>query len=186
MAITQRRMTLEEFLRLPEEEPYLELIDGMVMQKVAPQWLHSVLQPNLAAIINHHARPRKLAIAATELRATVGPDSLVPDVAVYRWERIPRGEDGKLLNFLPGTPDIAIEIVSPDQTVREMVAKCRRYLANGAQVALAVDPDSETVVRVHPDGSTMTLRGDDRLDLSPVLPDFELTIRNLFDALRVD
>ena len=32
MAITQRRMTLEEFLRLPEEKPYLELIDGMVVQ----------------------------------------------------------------------------------------------------------------------------------------------------------
>jgi hypothetical protein len=36
MAITQRRLTLEEFLKLPEEKPYLELIDGVVRQKVAP------------------------------------------------------------------------------------------------------------------------------------------------------
>ena len=137
-------------------------------------------------MIDRHARPRKLAIAATELRATVGPDSLVPDVAVYRRERIPRGDDGKLANVLPETPDVAIEIVSPGQTIREMVDGCRRYLANGARIALAVDPDREAIVRVQRDGSTRTLRGDDRLDLSPVLPDFELTTRDLFDALRVD
>ncbi len=155
MAITQRRMTLAEFLELPEEEPYLELVDGMVVQKVAPQWLHSVLQPDLAAIINRHARPRKLAVASTELRATIGRYSLVPDVAVYRWERLPRSAAGKLINVPAEPPDV-------------------------------VDPKSESIVGVHPDGSTATLRGRDRVDLAPVLPDFELTVQELFDALRVD
>ena len=136
MAITQRRMTLKEFLRLPEEKPYLELIDGIVVQKVAPQWQHSVLQPYLASIIDRHARPRKLAITATELRATVGPDSLVPDVAVYRWERIPRGEDGKLPNVLPETPDVAIEIASPGQGRQKLLDRCRWFVEQGARLAL--------------------------------------------------
>ena len=52
MVITQQRLTLEEFLELPEEKPVLELVDGMVTQKVAPQWLHGILQYTIPDKIN--------------------------------------------------------------------------------------------------------------------------------------
>ena len=64
------RRTLEEFLRLPEEEPALEYMDGVVTQKVAPKGRHSWLQLSLAEYFNGHTRPRKLALAVPELRAT--------------------------------------------------------------------------------------------------------------------
>ena len=185
MAIT-RRMTAEEFLRLPEEKPYLELIDGEVRQKVSPQEQHGSLQVDLAAAINGYARPRKLGWAFAELRGRFGEDVMLPDVSVYRWDRIPRDARGRVANLYAGPPDVAVEIVSPDQSVREMVDKCRRYLAHGVEIALTVDPDAESVVRVHPDGATTTLRDDDRIDLGPVLPGFELTVRHLFDMLRVE
>jgi Uma2 family endonuclease len=58
MAITERRMTLDEFLKLPEidEKPYLELVDGVVEQKPPAEWVHAFLQPALAALIDRHAR----------------------------------------------------------------------------------------------------------------------------------
>ena len=41
-----RRMTLDEFLELPETKPVLEYVDGVVTQNVAPQGQHVLLQLN--------------------------------------------------------------------------------------------------------------------------------------------
>jgi Uma2 family endonuclease len=184
MVSTGQRLTAEEFLKLPEQKPYLELIDGEVVQKPLPQEQHGWLASVLGELINVFARRRKLAAAFVELRGRFGRDVLLPDVAVYRWERLGRDAARKLTNTYQGPPDIAIEIVSPDQTVGEMVAKCRRYLANGVAVALVIDPDAEVIILCHLDGTTTTLRDDDRVDLDSVLPGFELTPRALFDTLR--
>jgi len=179
-------MTPEEFLKLPEEKPAFELIEGMVIQKVSPQEQHSALQTAFAEAVNAFGRPRRLGLALPELRGRFGAEVLVPDVAAYRWDRLPRTAAGELANVYQGPPDIAVEIVSPEQSVREMVAKCRRYIAEGVSIALVVCPNSKSVVRVRPDGSTTTLRVDDRIDLKPILPGFELTLRELFAMVRVE
>jgi Uma2 family endonuclease len=186
MTVGQRRLTLEEFLELPEESPALELIDGMVTQKVAPQWLHGRLQYGAAAIINGFAEPRKLALAFPEIREAHGRDSLVPDIGVYRWERIPRTATGRLTNAPPLPPDIAIEIISPGQTVAEMVDKGRRYLDHGVEIVVIVNPGPETITLLHAGGGPTTVRGEDRIDLEAVLPGFELSVRALFDTLQLD
>ncbi len=85
MAIAGRRMTLEEFLALPEEEPALEYVDGEVVQKVPPLTWHAMLQLECASQLQGFARPRRLAHVLTEHRSTYGGLSTVPDVAVYRW-----------------------------------------------------------------------------------------------------
>jgi Uma2 family endonuclease len=186
VAIRERWMTLEEFLKLPEESPALELIDGMVTQKVPPQWVHGGFQYRITERINRFAEPRKLAFAFPELREAFGRDSLVPDVAVYRWERIPRSAAGRLVNAAPMPPDIAIEIRSPGQRVQDLVDKCRRYLAHGSELTLVVDPDGESVILTRPGAEPATLRGQDRIDLDPVLPGFELTVEELFSTLQFD
>ena len=80
MATTEQRLTLEEFLKLPEEKPALEFIDGMVTQKVSPQGIHSTLQARVIERINRFAEPLRLAFAFPELRATFGGFSPVPDI----------------------------------------------------------------------------------------------------------
>ena len=186
MAIAQRRLTLEEFLALPEEEPALEYYDGVVVQKVSPQGQHSALQPVIAELFNRFGRPKKLAFAFTELRATYGRYSLVPDVAVYRWHRIPRTADGKIANRFSTPPDIAVEIVSPDQSVTVLAQKCLVFLERGTGIALLVNPADESVVDFRAGAEPRMLRGDDQIDLNPVVPAFQLTVRELFDALRLD
>src|SRR5437870_13370038 len=97
MAIEQRSLRLEEFLALPEQEPSLELEpDGTVSQKVSPKGQHSTLQLALCEHINEFARKQRLAMAFPELRAVYAGAAYVPDVAVYRWHRIPRTSDGKV------------------------------------------------------------------------------------------
>ena len=94
MAVIDRPMTLDEFLKLPEKKPALEFEDGKVTQKASPKGRHSLLQFTLAAYLNGFAKPRKLAVAFPELRSTYAGQSLVPDVSVYPWDRIPRTEAG--------------------------------------------------------------------------------------------
>jgi len=186
MAIAQRRLTLDEFLVLPEEEPALELEpDGTVIQKVSPKGQHSRLQLALCERINRFAENRRLALAFPELRAIFGGAAYVPDVAVYRWERIPRLPDGKVANDFRLPPDVAIEVVSSEQSPNALVRRCVWYTANGVQVALLVDPADESVLLFRQDAAPRALRGPDPIDLADVLPGFQLTAGELFDALRL-
>ncbi len=185
MAVTKQRLTLEEFLALPEEKPALEYEDGEVMQKVAPKGRHSVLQTGIADLINRVARPRKLALALTELRSTYARLSRVPDVSVYRWERLPRDAAGRIADNFFEPPDIAIEIVSPGQSVNRLVRRCTSFVAHGVRVALLVDPDDESVLVFRPGASPVALRGDAVIDLTDVVAGLRVRVGEIFALLQV-
>ena len=184
MAIRHERITLEEFLRLPEERPALEYLDGKATQKVAPTGQHGWLQFGFAAFFNNHAVPMRLALAIPELRTTYAGASPVPDVAVYRWEHVPWSPDGEVPNYFYAPPDIAVEIVSPAQSKTGLRRKCARYVANGVTIALLVDPDTHTVWLYRHGEPPVTLRGAAVIDFAPVLPGLTLVVDQLFDWLR--
>ena len=81
-------------------------------------------------------------------------------------------------------PDIAIEIVSPDQSRPDQIAKCEWYVAHGVPLALVVDPDDGSVRVFRPGESPTVLRGTDAIDFAPVLPALRLGVRRLFGWLR--
>jgi Uma2 family endonuclease len=183
--ITQNRVSLEQFLKLPEQEPALEFADGVISQKVSPKGRHSILQAQFVLRIDHFARPLKLALAFPELRTSFAGASRVSDVAVYRWERIPVDAAGRVVDDFLIPPDIAIEIVSPEQSVNALVRRCLWYVANGVAIALLVDPSDESVLVFRPNQAPVPLRGAEPIDLAEVLPGFQLTVQELFDSLTL-
>jgi Uma2 family endonuclease len=187
MAITRQRLTVEEFLARPDidEKPYLEYEDGEVTQKEPSGGPHSVLQVVAAELFTRTTRPRKLALALTELRTTFAGASRLPDVAVYRWERIPRTADGEIDYDFLTPPDIAIEIASPSQSTNRLIRRCQRFLAGGVHVVLLVDPEDKSIAVFRSEG-TITVRAGDQIDLGDVIPAFPLDVRELFDALKLD
>jgi Uma2 family endonuclease len=178
-------MSLEEFLALPEVKPNLEYDDGVVRQKVAAKIVHGTLQGFLSSAFNQVAAPRRLGLASPETRFVSPGWAPVPDVAYYRRARI-RLRGGRLPDDMHEAPDIAVEIVSPGQSVTELIRKCLRYLSLGTTVALLVDPDPETVMAFRPGQPLRLLRGSDRLDLDDVLPGLDLAVQGLFDAIAPD
>lgn len=184
MAIAQERLTLEQFLNVPEQEPALEYAAGRVSQKVSPKARHSRLQAEFVERINGFARPTKLAEAFPELRTTFGGHSYVPDVAVYRWDRVPVDEAGVLSDDFFEPPDIAVEVASPEQSITGLIRRCLWYVENGVQLALLADPADESVLVFQPGKPVAALHGDDAIALSSVLPGFRLTVQELFMALR--
>ena len=184
MTVASTRLTLEEFLKLPEEEPALEFTDGAVTQKMSPKGRHAALQAELVKQLDRCGLPGKVARVFPELRATFGGASCVPDVAVYRWQRIPVDANGRVADDFLEPPDIAIEIASPEQSVNALVRRCLWYVANGVQIALLVDPADESVLAFRPVRQASAWRASDRIDLREVLLDFELTVEQLFASLR--
>jgi Uma2 family endonuclease len=187
MVQARQRLTLEEFLRLPEAKPALEYADGEVTQKVSPKLRHGASQTAFVTLVNAVGIPKRLAFAAVETRCTFGGRSHVPDVAVFSWERIPVDADGEMLDDVSCPPDIAVEVVSPGQSMAAQANRCRWYVANGVRVSLLLDPRARLgrSVRVFRlDGETGPLRGAERVDLGDVIPGFSFVVDEPFAVLR--
>jgi Uma2 family endonuclease len=138
-------ITLEEFLQQPETKPASEYIDGQIIQKPMPQGEHSAIQTELPTIVNAALKPQRIARAFTELRCTFGERSIVPDVSVFVWERIPRQENGRVANKFMLAPDWAIEILSPDQSPTKVIKKLLHCLQNGTEMGWLIDPQEQTI-----------------------------------------
>ena len=186
MALPQRPLTLEEFLKLPEEKPALEYVDGRVRQKVAGQGRHSGLQSFFDVYFNTLGRPGRIARAFPERRVAFAGQAHVPDVVVFRWARIPRNARGQLADECNYAPDMAIEIISPGQTLRQLMQDCEWYVAHGVELALLVLPVGERVRVFLPNEPWRELRGDDVIEFAPIIPGARLTVRELFAALDAD
>jgi Uma2 family endonuclease len=179
-------MTLEEFLCLPEEKPALEFEpDGTVAQKMSPKGRHSRIQVRWLQLVNGYAEPLGVAMAFSELRTIFGGASYVPDVSVYRFERIPVDANGELNDSLVEPPDVAIEIVSPGQSVTALVRKSVWYVEHGVTVALVVDPDDRSILIFRREQSPRAARAADAVDLTDVLPGFQVTAEQVFESLRL-
>ena len=175
-------LTCDEFLALAEIKPYLEYDNGVVSQKCAADLNHSALQGEISSRLNRIGRDRRLGIAFIELRFVTPTWVPTLDASYYSKERIRpvlRVKNGEL--YVP--PDVAVEIASPGESREHLIQKCVRYVALGTSVGLVVDPDDETVYDVRPGEPQRVLRGDDQIDLEPVLPGFDLTAQALFDSI---
>lgn len=84
--------------------------------------------------------------------------------------------------FFEGAPDLAVEVVSPGNTRREIAGKVRDYLAAGSRAVWVVNPERRTVTVHRPDREPERLAGSDVLDGGPVLPGFRLPLSEIFEA----
>jgi Uma2 family endonuclease len=185
MALAREGLTLEEFLALPDEKPALEYTDGVVRQKVSPKSEHSILQVAFVALLLPLQQAR-IARVFTELRISFPGWAPVPDVALIRWERVPRTPTGRPVSDVAIPPDLVIEIGSPGETLRDMQTKCRRYVDNGVPVALLVDHRDESIRVFRPGLAPATWRHSGRIDLSDVVPGLAIVVEDLIGALDID
>lgn len=182
--IVKQSITLQEFLELPETKPASEYINGKVIPKSMPQGEHSRLQSKLCAAINEVAESPKIAYAFPELRCTFGSQSIIPDISVFRWERIPISSSGRITNRFEIYPDWAIEIISPNQRQTKVLANLLHCSQYGTELGWLIDPEEESILVVFPEQRVQLLRDKSQL---PVLKDFELilTVDQIFSWLTL-
>lgn len=166
------RMTPEQYLALPEEKPYLEYVDGVVLQKPMPQEEHAELIFRLSIRLGswmeaHGGR------AGPEARARLGdlPNYRLPDLSYWK-PGIPRGNEAP--------PTLAVEVRSKDQTLAELQRKCEFLRASGVEACWLIDPSTRTAQVF--EGRARKGRAADVLR-AECLPGFELSLGDLFAVL---
>ena len=132
--IQTKTLTLSEFLKLPETEPASEYVNGQIIQKPIPQGKNRRIKGELVPAINVAFKNEKIALAFPELRCTFGGRSIVPDVTVFSWERIPVAQKGDVANVFETYPDWTIEILSPGQSQTKVTGNILHCLKNGTKM----------------------------------------------------
>jgi Uma2 family endonuclease len=178
-------LTLEEFLKSPETKPASEYINGVIYQKPMPQGEHSTLQISLGTAINNVTLPQKLAYAFPELRCTFGGRSIVPDLAVFSWQRIPKTPQGKIANKFEIYPDWIIEILSPEQSATKVIKNILFCLKEGTELGWLIVPEDESIIIFKPNQLPEILSGLDILPVLTILDDWQLTVKDIFDWLII-
>lgn len=179
-------ITLEEFLKLPETKPASEYINGEIIQKPMPQGKHSILQGELITTVNGIAKPGKVAHAFPELRCTFGGRSIVPDVAMFAWQRIPVDEKGNIANVFNTYPDWTIEILSPDQSTTKVTRNILHCLDHGTSLGWLIDPEESSILIYPPHQQPIYLENEeDILPVPELVSDLHLTLGQLFGWLKL-
>jgi Uma2 family endonuclease len=181
-----RRITLEEFLQLPETKPASEYINGEIIQKPMPQGKHSTLQGELVTNINAVVKPGKIARAFPELHCTFGGRSIVPDVTVFTRSRIPVDEKGNIGNVFNTYPDWTVEILSPDQRTTKVISNILHCLNHGTSLDWLIDPEELNVLIYPLNQQPIYLENEeDILPVPDLVKDLHLTLGQLFDWLKL-
>ncbi len=179
-----KTVTLEEFLNLPETKPASEYINNQIIQKTMPQGEHSTLQGELIIAINSVTKPQKIARAYPELRCIFSGYVMVPDVAIFLWDRIPRKEDGSVANMFTLAPDWVIEILSPGQSQTKVTAKILHCLQHETQMGWLIDPSERAVFVYFPRQLPELFdKPEQLLPIPAFASELRLTVGNLFDWL---
>jgi Uma2 family endonuclease len=182
-----KSLSLESFLQqyYIDESPAWEYIDGEIRQKHNPQGQHSKLQYKFCETINQIAEPSKIAYALPELRCTFGGRSIVPDIAVFLWDRIPLTPEEEIANQFDSFPDWTIEILSPNQKPTKVIDNILHCLEYGCQLGWLIDPDERSIFVFQPNQTLKNYKIDSAEKL-PVLEaiNINLTVSQVFGWLK--
>jgi Uma2 family endonuclease len=179
-------MSLHEIV-LPSTKPETEWVRGRALQKVSPTYSHASLQALIASALRDWADAGDHGRVGTEWRFRVAPPGeivrpLVPDIGYLSYATLPREASATEFEVPLGAPTVAVEILSPDDRVRDVAHKIATYLAAGGAAVVVVDPNGATLA-VHDSEGTRSLSAGDTF-AHGALPGFGLDISALFERAR--
>jgi len=177
-----RPITGEELFELPNRGP-CELVLGRIVPMSPTGGEHGRVEGNFYAAIRSFVRQRKLGkvlVGEVGIFTHRGPDTVRgADVAFISNERYARLKSRR--KFLDVAPELVVEVLSPDDSVKELTPKLREYFEAGVRLVWVADPDTRSVKAHRSPMDVRELRGSDRLTGEDVLPDFEVAVETLFE-----
>jgi Uma2 family endonuclease len=186
VATSTHHLSLEEFLKLPETKQTSEYIKGEIIQKPMPQGQHRTMQGELVTNINNVVKRQKISRAFPELRCTFGGRSIVPDVTVFAWNRIPVDGNGNIANVFNTYPDWTIEILSPEQSATQPTKNILHCLNHGTSLGWLINPEESNII-VYPQNQQPIFlhKAEDILPVPDLVGNLHLTVGQLFDCLKL-
>ena len=146
---TRTTLTLDQFRALPERDDgtNYELSHGELITLPPPGYRHGALVMRIGALLLYTLDPKEYSVTGADSGFLLDPD---PEAATLRGADVAvnrRGDVGENLptGWFRGAPMLAVEVVSPSNTAKDMQLKVKEYLEAGALEVWLVYPDTRTV-----------------------------------------
>lgn len=171
--------TLEDLLNMPDDGQKHELVDGEIV--VSPTGLrHSEVAGKILHVIAAFLEASPIGKVYTPDVGIWLPNGNLrsPDVTFVRNEKLPDGKSPD--TFGEVVPDLAVEVLSPHDSPRQVAAKIGEFLDCGVPLVWLVDPARRTVTEYRSLSDTTQLGGDDTITAEAVLPGFSASVARFF------
>ncbi len=176
-----KKLTISEYLALPNDGKRYELVEGELLEMPGSSEPHSRISNRLSYFLTGFVLANKLGeVYNSDARYAIIPGSetvRLADVSFVQTSRVTRGV--VTMNF---APDLAVEVLSDSNSVTEIERKAKAYRRAGGFLVWVINPEEQEVY-VYRAGELQrqTLTIDDELTGDPVLPGFKLPISQLFE-----
>ena len=182
MDTTLQRSTASELFEMPDDGFRYELVKGELRKMSPSGWEHGEVVVNITLLLGQYVKVNKLGAcggAETGFKLASDPDTVrAPDLSFVNRERIPEGDASK--KFFKGAPDLAVEVMSPGDTRREVNEKVEDWLEAGARAVWVINP-KKRVVTVYSSMTDVThLSEVEELDGGDVVPGFRCKVSEIF------
>jgi Uma2 family endonuclease len=173
-------MTAQELFEYRNEPYRQELVEGILYEMEPPGAEHGQVSTTVGMMLFEHARGLGVVFTSeVGFRLASDPDTVrAPDVAFIVADRVPNS--GIPAGYWPGPPDLAIEVVSPNDARSDVEGKALYWLDAGTRVVLVLDPPNKTATVYRCRHDIRILAGDEPLDLDDVVPGFAPRTGDLF------
>jgi Uma2 family endonuclease len=179
VATTTTRLTIEDFEQLPDEMAVgHELVDGELVDVSGNNGEHNSIRDFLIVVARPFVRERALGQVISEQEYDFDGNAHGPDVSFFGLEKVPLFQSRKRVQRF--VPDLAIEIVSANDTFQAPVLKKDRYRRCGTREVWIISPDSREVY-VFSEHGNQILDKDAELS-TPLIPGFQMTVKKLFET----
>ena len=179
-AATTRPMTADELLNMPDDRFRYELVRGELRKMPFADHVHSERALAIGASLLIHARANRLGrVYGADTGFELAPDHVrAPDAAFVRAERADAAQDSD--GFFPGPPDLAVEVVSPDDLYMDVEEKIADWLDAGALAVVVANPSGRTVEIRRSRTDVVILNEDDVLEVQDVVPGWRMAVADIF------
>ncbi len=159
-----------------------ELIRGNLIMMSPAGYQHGDIAQNIAFHLSAFVRKHKLGkvlAAETGFVLEQDPDTVrAPDVSFIRKDRLPAAD---LVKFFKGAPDLAVEVLSPDDRAGQVIRKVGDWLTAGALSVWVVSPKKRTITAYRADQSIAIYQDGDTIRNDPAVPGFKMKIAKAFE-----
>ena len=184
MTTGARLITAEELLGRPSDGRRHELVRGELREMAPAGNKHGYLALEIGSELRNHVKANGLGrayTAETGFKIASDPDTVrAPDAAFVSQPRL--DEIGEVEGYWPGAPDLAVEVISPNDVHTEVVEKSLSWLEAGCLMVLVVDPGQRTVTvyRSLDDIRILKAEAGTAIDGDDVVPGWRLPLAELF------
>jgi Uma2 family endonuclease len=179
MSVQTKLMTADELLSLPHgyDKKY-ELVRGELITMSPAGLDHGIIGGRIQRHLGNYVEAHELGVVPnsdTGYQLERKPDTVrSPDVSFIAAGRLVR-----TAKYFPGAPDLAVEVISPNDTYGEVHDKVEAYIAAGTRMVIVINPRNQTATVTTPAGATH-LTINDALTGGDVVPGWSLPMRELF------